>query len=296
MKIALTGSHGLIGHPLKILLQSQGHQVISLVRQPPTGEDVFWNPDKKELNPEELKGVEVIIHLAGENIANKRWSKKQKEYLLNNRKNGVVTLRKAIEKLHPKPKVAIFASAIGYYGDAGQKIVDETSPKGKNFASKICAEIEKEAQKLPPEVRVVTPRIGIVLSKKGGALAKMLPAFKLGLGGAIHTGQHYMSWIDINDVTSAFLHVISHTNLEGPVNFTSPTPCTNKVFSQTLAKVLNRPCFLPMPKWVVKFLFGQMGEELLLASAAAHPKKLQQTGFKFEWPNLHKSLKDQLKS
>jgi len=270
MKIAIRGASGLIGSAMTRYFKEDEITVLN------RGEE--WN----------LEGQEALINLAGENISS-RWTEKKKKAIRDSRVDTTKKLADALAKCQNPPKVWINASAIGYYGDRGDKEITEASASGEGFLARVVEEWEKAA--IAKGVRVVKIRTGIVLSTKGGALARMLFPFKMGLGGVIGSGKQYMSWIDIDDLVRATDHLFKTESLEGPVNFTAPHPVTNKKFVETLGQVLNRPTFFPMPAFVVKLLFGEMAEELIIKGANVHPKKLLDSGFKFEYSSLDQSLK-----
>ncbi|GLS90408.1 epimerase [Psychromonas marina] len=293
MKILIIGSSGLIGSALVPYLQQQGFEVGRLLRVKQK-QHPYWCVDPLNFNLKEFANPDIIINLAGENIADGRWSEKRKQQLIDSRVKTTELLVKHFK--HNPPALFINASAIGFYGERGSQIVDENSDAGNDFVSQLaqqwedsCADIESTT------TRLVKIRTGIVLSNKGGALAKMLPAFKFGGGGRIGDGQQMMSWIDINDLCHAILFIIEQKQLSGAVNLVSPNAIDNQTFSQALSKQLCRPCLLPLPRFMVKLLFAQMGEELLLASTHVKPTKLLDAGFQFEYDSIQKSLAMQVK-
>lgn len=288
--VLVTGSSGLIGQALVKKLTEQGYQVSRLLRSV-SSQQPYWNIQHQLI---ELNGItpDIIIHLAGENIANGRWSNAYKQKILNSRTHSTQLLVDYINKSQQPPKLFICASAIGFYGDTGNQVVDESSDSGHQFVSEVAKRWEECSQQVTQtETRVINIRTGIVLSKKAGALQKMLLPFKCGVGGNIGNGQQMMSWIDIEDEVNAILFLMQQPSLSGVFNLVAPNPVSNAIFSQHLAKVLNRPCFFPLPSLMVKTLFGQMGEELLLSSNHVKPTRLQQAGFQFTYPTLEESLK-----
>lgn len=293
--VLITGASGLIGSSLVPFLQAQGYIVHTLQRTPdPTLP--YWNIEKQQIQLNGCPTPNIIIHLAGENIAKSRWTIKSKEKITNSRIQSTQLLVDFINNSKTPPALFICASAIGFYGDRGQQPVDEGTSKGKDFVSELAEKWELTCQQVrSPKTRIVNLRTGIVLNKTEGALAKMLPAFKMGLGGRIGTGKQVMSWIDLKDELNAILFIIKQSNLTGPVNLVSPHPVNNKTFSIMLANILKRPCILPLPESIIKFLFGQMGKELLLSSTNVRPTKLLKAGFKFEYELLEESLKHQLR-
>lgn len=283
MKIAIAGASGLIGSSLIPFFHAEGHEVIPLKRNAAGDYELPF------------EGVDLVINLAGETVS-QRWSERSKKEILSSRVNTTRALvKQAVEAQHP-PKVFLNASAIGYYGNRDEQTVDESSTRGSGFLADVSESWEQELQPLDrAKIRRASLRFGIVLSTKGGALAKMLTPFKLGLGGRIGNGKQFMSWIALDDVLGAIHHVWMNETLSGPINFVSPFPVRNEEFTETLAQVLQRPAFLPMPEFAVKLLFGEMGQELLLSGAKVEPKKLLGSGYPFLYPKLEQALKNLLK-
>ncbi|MGB0865743.1 MAG: TIGR01777 family oxidoreductase [Granulosicoccaceae bacterium] len=284
MQILLTGSTGLIGSALRTHWQGQ-HELHLIDRQ--SGTRRWGSP----LALEQLPALDAVVHLAGAGIADKRWSEMRKRAILDSR---IATTRQLVNELlalEHRPAVVFVASAIGYYGDRGNELLDEQSSNDVNFSSQLCQAWEACCAPLKEAgIRVVHLRFGIVLSANGGALGKMLPAFKAGAGGRIGSGLQWMSWIAIDDVCAAIDFVLPRTEMSGAINLTSPNPVQNRDFAKTLAKTLHRPCLLPMPAIAIKLLFGEMGEELLLGGARVQPGVLQQQGFEFQYPDLPQAL------
>lgn len=295
MQVAITGSTGLIGEGLVSALRAGGHRVVRLVRRAPGNGEVFWDPGAGKIDSAGLAGIDAAVNLAGDNIAAGRWNADKKRSIFESRVNGTRLLCEALADLHPKPKTLVSASAIGYYGDRGSRVLGETDAPGNDFLSKVCR--EWEAATMPAAdrgIRVVLARIGAVLTPSGGALAKMLMPFKLGLGGRIGSGTQYMSWISLEDAVNAIVFALENENLDGPVNVTAPQPVTNAVFTKTLGSVLGRPTLLPMPAFAARAVLGEMADALLLSSARVQPGRLEQEGFKFKHPSLEAALKDML--
>ncbi|NOX57047.1 MAG: TIGR01777 family protein, partial [Planctomycetes bacterium] len=243
MRILVTGSTGLVGSALVRSLQQDGHAVTRLVRREPAGAEssVFWNPETGQIDREGLEGADAVVHLAGENIAARRWTRKQKARIRDSRVIGTRLLAESLAELSSPPAVLVAASGMGFYGDRGEEEVDETSPPGRGFLAELCQQWEGAADPARNAgIRVVHLRIGMVLSEKGGALAKMLPAFRLGLGGVIGSGRQYWSWIALDDLVRIIRHAIENDGLSGPVNAVSPRPVTNRQFTQTLGRILRR--------------------------------------------------------
>jgi uncharacterized protein (TIGR01777 family) len=273
-------------------LRTSGCAVIRLVRGAATGADqIVWNPTQP-LAADSVSGFDAVIHLAGETIVG-RWTEAKKRRILDSRRQGTGHLAEAVAKAAQRPRVFLSASAVGYYGNRGDEILREDSPSGGGFAAEICRQWEAAAQPAAAAgVRTVQMRLGVVMSGKGGALQKMLPPFRLGLGGRLGDGRQWWSWVSVDDVASAILHVLNHVELQGPVNTVAPQPVTNADFTKTLASVIQRPALFPMPAFAVRLVFGEMGEELFLASQRVEPAKLAASGYHFKHPELQKALED----
>jgi uncharacterized protein (TIGR01777 family) len=291
-RVVVTGASGLIGRALVAFLRTGGHEVWSLVRRAaePQRQELAWDPDKGTIDAAGLEGADVVIHLAGENVGGKRWSEAQKQRILVSRDRGTRLLAEAIAGLARKPRALLSASAIGYYGDRADP-VDEGGSMGEDFLAKVCEVWEAAtAPASAAGVRVALMRIGVVLSPQGGALAKMLAPFKLGLGGPIGSGAQVMSWVSLDDVVGAIHHLMFDEALSGPVNITSPQAVTQAAFAKTLGKVLRRPALLPLPTFAAKLALGEMAE-VVLGGARVLPGKLEASGFRFEHPDLEGALR-----
>jgi uncharacterized protein len=294
MKILVSGSTGLVGKALVSSLTGAGHQVTRLVRsQPGAGEkDIYWDPAAGSLDSSRLEGLDGVVHLAGESIAEGRWTAEKKARIRNSRVKGTQLLAEALAQRAQRPRTLICSSAIGYYGDRGAEILREDSRPGSGFLPDVCREWEAATKPAADSgIRVVNLRTGLVLSSSGGALPKMLPPFKLGAGGKLGTGQQYMSWIAIDDMVGTIQHALEKTTLSGPVNAVSPHPVTNLEFTKTLGRVLSRPTLFAVPAFAVRLMFGQMGEDLLLASARVEPARLAGSGYVFRYPVLEGALR-----
>ncbi len=291
MKILISGASGLIGQEITSLLSEQGHKVLQLHRNTTT-KYPYWNIEKKIINLGEEVEIDVVINLAGENIAEGRWTLEKKNRILKSRVAGTQLISTYFSKLPYKPKVLISGSAIGYYGNRNEEILDEKSAKGSGFLADVCNEWET-ATKIATNsgIRVANIRLGMVLSSTGGALAKMLPPFKAGLGGIIGNGKQYMSWVTVSDVAQIITHIIATEKLHGPVNIVSPKPVTNHQFTKILGKILHRPTIFLLPAFLAKIIFGEMANELLLTSSKVQPQKLLQSGYSFKDPTLNIALK-----
>jgi uncharacterized protein len=293
MRILISGASGLIGSVLRPALVVEGHSTAVLVRRPPAGDQVQWNP-ASPLDPRPLANFDAIVHLAGKNIAG-RWTHAFKREVRESRVQGTRTLATAAAESFRQtghPRIFVAASAVGYYGNRGDEELTEASAAGQGFLADVCQEWEDAAAPAAAAgVRVVHLRIGVVLTKDGGALRAMLPTFRFGLGGPIGDGRQFMSWITLDDVVIAFLFALTNDNLNGPANLVAPQPVRNRDFVRALASALHRPAIFPLPAFVVKALFGEMGEALLLASARVRPAKLQAGGFQFTHPELAEALR-----
>jgi hypothetical protein len=297
MKILVTGSTGLIGSALVPFLTTSGHGVTRLTRSKnfsggKIGESVaYWNPNAKNIDSAALEGHDAVVHLAGENVAG-IWTQEKKTRIRKSRVEGTRLLSQSLAELGNPPKVLVCASAIGYYGNRGEEILTEESDSGEGFLAEVCREWEEACEPaLEKGIRVVNPRIGLVLSPEGGVLKTMLAPFRLGVGGTIGSGNQYISWISIDDMVGVIYYAINQENLNGPVNSVAPNPVTNREFTKTLARVLGRPSFLSVPEFALRILAGEMAEEMLLASTRAVPKKLLDTGYKFRYPGLEGALR-----
>jgi uncharacterized protein (TIGR01777 family) len=296
-KIAITGASGLVGRELVPTLRRGGSEVVRLVRRVPRADDeVRWDPEGGTIDTEGLRGVTGAIHLAGDNIASGRWTEAKKARIRNSRVRGTALLAGALAELSPKPRVLVSASAIGYYGARGDEALDENAAQGSGFLASVCGEWEAAAAAARHAgIRVVHPRIGVVLSPSGGALAKMKMPFLLGIGGRIGDGSQYMSWITLEDLVSALVFALERDDLEGPVNFVSPTPVTNADFTTTLGRVLKRPTILPVPKFALRLGVGSdMANEILIGGARVIPASLHAHGFRWEHTTLGPALRSLL--
>jgi uncharacterized protein len=292
MRVLISGATGLIGTALIPPLEDDGHRAIRLTRSPGSGEDVGWDPSAGEIDASRLEGLDAVVHLAGESIAEGRWTPQKKARILESRKQGTRLLAESIANLSEPPKVMVSASAVGYYGDRGNELLREESGPGSDFLAEVCKAWEAAADPAREAgIRVVHPRFGIVLSTKGGALARTLPIFKLGGGGRIGSGRQWWSWVTIDGVVGAILHALTNDSVEGPVNVGSPNPLTNAEYTKILGKVLNRPTFFPLPTPAARLALGEVADALLLASQRMEPVKLKETGYEFRYPELENALR-----
>jgi len=295
LRIIISGASGLIGAALSQFLATGGHDVRALVRRTPRESEIFWDPQAGTIDAAQLEGVDVVVHLAGENLAGGRWTAACKKRFVDSRVGPTTLLSKTLASLNRVPTVMVSASAIGFYGNRGDEPLTELSPPGEGFLPDLCQQWEAACQPATNAgIRVVHPRIGVVLSAKGGALAKMLPPFKFGGGGVIGSGQQVMSWIAHEDLIDVIHEAIINPSLVGPVNATAPEPVSNREFVHTLGEVLHRPTIVPMPAKVVELLFGEMGRNLLLEGAKVIPSKLQTVNFIYRRQSLESAFRAEL--
>jgi uncharacterized protein len=293
-RVLVSGASGLIGTALIPSLETRGYEVVRLVRGPANGNGrIVWDPSRP-IPPESVSGFDVIVHLAGESIAG-RWNEVKKQKIRDSRVTGTRNLAQALAQAKNKPQIFVCSSAIGYYGTRGDEVLRENSAAGTGFLPDVCRDWEAATEAaIKSGIRTVHIRTGIVLSPKGGALAKMLPPFRLGLGGRIGDGRQWMSWIDVDDMIGAIHHILKTDLLQGPVNMVAPKPVTNVEFTKTLASVLSRPAIFPLPAFAIRSIFGEMGETLLLGSQRIEPARLVETGYPFRFRELRDSLKNLL--
>ncbi|MGB5265616.1 MAG: TIGR01777 family oxidoreductase [Polyangiales bacterium] len=292
-KIAVTGASGMVGSELVPTLERNGYEVLRLVRRVPRADgEVRWDPDAGTIDHEGLRGVTGVIHLAGDNVASGRWTEAKKARIRGSRVLGTALLARALAELSPKPRVLVSASAIGYYGVRGNEVLDETASQGSGFLASVCGQWEAAAEPAREAgIRVVHPRIGIVLAAQGGALAKMKMPFLFGVGGRIGDGSQYMSWITLEDLVSALVFVLEHDAVRGPINCVSPTPVTNADFTSALGHVLKRPTALPVPKFALRLGAGaEMANEMLIGGARVVPAALHAHGFRWEHTSIEPAL------
>lgn len=289
----VSGASGPIGKALLSSFETQGAQVVRLVRgRAQNAAQVSWDP-LAPLPPAAVSGFDAVVHLAGESIVG-RWTAEKKKAIRESRVQGTFTLATALARAESKPKVLVCASAVGFYGSRGDELLREESPLGQGFLAEVCREWE-EASRIAAEagIRTVNIRIGLVLSPKGGALGNMLKPFKLGLGGRIGSGQQWWSWIHVDDIVGGIHHAIRTESLSGPVNLVAPNPVRNVEFTKVLASVLGRPAFFPVPEFALELAFGKMAaEELLLASQRVEPGKLRASGYTFHFSELRAALEN----
>jgi uncharacterized protein len=294
LDVAISGASGLIGTALTASLHADGHRVLRLTRGGITGDDAIgWDPEAGRIDAPALEGIDAIVHLAGEGIGEHRWTDEQKQRIRASRVRGTAVLAAAVASRERKPSVFVSASAIGYYGNRGDEILNEQSAPADDFLAEVCVAWEAETRPASEAgVRTVILRNGIVLDAHGGALAKMLLPFKLGVGGRQGSGKQWMSWITLADEVGAIRHAIDNDSVRGPVNMVAPNPVTNADFARTLGHVLHRPTVLPTPMLPLKLRFGgELVEALLLGSQRVAPAQLEATGYEFGSPTLEPGLR-----
>ncbi len=290
MKILITGASGLIGSTLVESLFKKGHTIRSLRRHKEKNWGKLWDTESLEA-AEDQSPFDAVIHLAGENVASGRWDAARKERILRSRVDGTWELVDYLSQPGRVPKLFICASATGYYGNCGDAVVDERSPAGSGFLAEVCRQWEETAAKAARAgIRVVMLRFGMVLSPRGGALQKMLPAFRAGVGGVIGSGDQFIGWIGMRDLSEIVHFVIANDSLSGPFNVVTPTPATNRAFVKTLGEVLKKPTIFPAPAFFVRLLFGEMADETVLSSCRVMPAKLLDAGYRFQEEDLRHVL------
>lgn len=294
MRIAVSGSSGLVGTAVKPALLEAGHEVVPLVRRPPEAGEraIRWDPSAGSIDAGGLEGFDAVIHLAGENIGSGRWTDARKAAIRTSRVKGTNLLCRAIAGLSNPPRTLVCASAIGYYGDRGETALTEDSPAGTGFLPEVCREWEAASERAVRKgVRVVTLRIGVVLTPKGGALQRMLPLFRAGLGGVLGSGRQYVSWIALDDLPGIVLHALTREELRGPVNAVAPRPVTNRELTEALGKLLSRPTLLPVPAFALRLALGEMADALLLSGCRVVCRRLDETGYRFRYPEIWGALR-----
>lgn len=293
LRVLVSGSSGLIGSAVVDELLARGHKVVRLVRRTPGKGEVQWDPGQGTLDPGPLVGVDAAVHLAGEPIGARRWSPDQKQRILDSRVRGTRLLAQTLCRLEPRPRVFVSGSAVGYYGLRGDEILTEQSPSGSGFLAEVTG--QWEAATLAAEqagIRTVHLRTGIVVSARGGAMGRMLPLFKLGLGGRLGRGDQWWSWITLEDEVGIILHALTEGSVSGPVNATAPNPATNRDFTRVLARVLGRPAVLPVPRLALAAVMGsELTREVILAGQRVLPAVAESSGYAFTSPELEPGLR-----
>ncbi len=293
LRILLSGSNGFIGGGLVYFLRTLGMEVVRLVRRKTADcpDAICWDAESGTFQKEDFEGFDGVIHLSGANIAEKRWSGQQKQKLFQSRCRDTWVLSQVLSRLEQPPQTVICASAVGFYGDRGEETLTEQSPQGVGFLADLCGKWEQSLQATQARgVRVVHARFGQVLGMRGGVLKKMLPLFRLGLGGRLGSGQQWVSWMEIDDLYAALYHILRTESLSGVVNCVAPQPLRQGEFAALFARAIHRPMWGHLPAGLLKWVMGEMAEELLLASAKVQPVKLMETGYAFRHPNLSSVL------
>jgi uncharacterized protein (TIGR01777 family) len=296
LNVLISGASGFIGSALVAFLESGGHSVIRLVRHPARNDNQrSWDPEQGVLDPAVFKGIDAVINLCGENIAAKRWSESRKAALTSSRVKPAALLATTIAALRDPPKVAVMASGAGYYGDTGANLVDESYPAGDDFLAQLAIAWEAAAEPIrSTPCRVIHLRTSTVLNAGGGALGKLLPIFKMGLGGKLGSGQQLMSWVALQDLLGIIQHALFTESLSGAINVAAPNPCTNIEFTKALGETLRRPTICGAPSWGLKLALGGMAEALLLSNCGVLPKALLESGYEFIYPEIRSCLKSNL--
>ncbi len=292
MRILVSGSHGLVGTALIKALEPEGHEIFRLVRYAPHSQsEIEWSPERYSIALARLEGFDAVVNLAGESIAEGRWTEEKKKRIRESRVKGARLLGDALANLSQPPRSLISASAIGYYGNRDDELLTESSVPGKDFLAEVCVDWEKGAELARQKgIRVVNTRFGIILDAKGGALAKMLPPFRMGIGGKMGTGRQWMSWIVLDDVVRAIKFALTNETLAGPINFVAPNPVTNAEFTKLLGKQLSRPTIFPIPAFAIRLAFGEMADALLVSSQRVAPGRLKDAGYQFQYSQLERAL------
>ena len=295
MKILVSGASGFIGRPICRHLTQAGHRVARLSRQAFSRDDIQWNPEKEKLEFRPDEHFEAVVHLAGENIVSGRWTASRKRRIRDSRVKGTALLCRRLMELPVPPNVFLCASAVGYYPFDTGETYDETGPPGQGFLASVCQMWENASASLAKKgTRVVHLRFGVVLGAGGGALGKMLPIFKMGLGGPVGSGRQMMSWISLPDVVAVVSACLGDSRYAGPVNVVAPQPVSNREFARALGRILKRPALLPAPSLALSLIFGQMARETLLADCRVRPKILLANGYSFQCETLESALANAL--
>jgi len=299
VKVLVSGSTGFIGSALVPFLAEGGHAVTRLVRPetPSAGAAALWNPEAGTVAAAALEGFDAVVHLAGEDVSSGTWTGAKKARIQRSRVEGTALLARSLASLRHPPRVLACASAVGYYGDRGDEVLTEDSPPGKGFVAAVCRDWEAAAAPAAlAGIRVLHLRFGVVLKPSGGALARMLGPFRMGMGGPIGSGRQYVSWVAMDDALGALAHALATERLRGALNVASPTPVTQAELAKTLGRVLGRPTLLSVPAFGVRLMFGEMADEMLLASQRLAPARLLASGYRFRWPELEPALRHLLPS
>ncbi|MFD9410973.1 TIGR01777 family oxidoreductase [Streptomyces sp. NPDC059989] len=295
MRIAITGSTGLIGSALVRSLRADGHEAVRFVRrEPAAGDEARWDPARGYVDPEALAGCAGVVHLAGAGVGDHRWTAAYKKEIRDSRVLGTAAMARALAALEQPPRVFVVGSAVGYYGDAGDRVLDEDSPAGRGFLAGVC--VEWEAAAAPAQeagIRTAFARTGLVVAPEGGAWGRMFPLFRAGLGGRLGSGRQYWPYISLRDEIAALRHIIDTPSLSGPVNLTAPEPLTNRRITEVMARVLHRPAVLPVPAVALRIVLGEFASDVL-GSQRARPTRLLESGFVFHDPGIEQAIRASL--
>jgi uncharacterized protein (TIGR01777 family) len=295
MHVAITGATGLIGSALSEALRSRGHRVTGITRSPPGPEQLQWAPDRRQIDAAGLRGVDAVVHLAGEPIAARRWTPAVKRRIIDSRVNGTTLIAQTLADLDGGPRTLISVSGIDYYGDRGDEPLTEQSAPGDTFLANVCKLWEASADPARAAgIRVVHPRIGLTLTPRAGVLRRLLPLFRFGLGGTFGSGRQFWSWIGLEDTVGILLHALTDDRVVGPVNTTAPHPVTNATFIKVLASVLHRPAVLPIPRFGPWLVYGEMADVLVFHSQRVLPEAALANGYIFAHPQLDAALRSAL--
>jgi uncharacterized protein len=295
MHVAITGATGLIGTALSQALRAEGHRVTGITRSQPGPDQLQWSPSDQRIDAAALRGVDAVVHLAGEPVAARRWSAQVKRRIRDSRISGTTLIAQTLAGLDDGPRTLVSVSGIDYYGDRGDEVLTEHSGPGDTFLADVCKVWEASAEPAREAgIRVVHPRIGIILTSRDGALPRLLPLFKLGLGGRFGSGRQYWSWIALDDVIGVLAHALTTASVTGPLNATAPTPVTNATFTTVLGKVLGRPAWLPVPSFGPRLVLGEMADAMVFHSKRVMPEATLASGYTFRHPDLEAGLRSAL--
>lgn len=292
MRIAITGSNGLVGSALRRSLLKDGHEVVRVVRRPAAdGDEVEWDPKRGHVDTAGLVGCEAVVHMAGAGVADKRWTKAYKQEIRDSRVHGTATLTEALATLDTPPHTLLCGSAVGYYGDTGTRAVDESDPAGTGFLADVCQDWEAAAAPaVDAGIRTVFTRTGLVVSKQAGAWARLFPIFKAGMGGRLGSGRQYWSFISLHDHIAALRHLLDTPEVSGPVNLTAPNPVTNREVTAAMGRVLRRPTIAAVPSFALRVALGDFAEDVL-GSQRVVPVRLLESGFTFAFPEIDDAIR-----
>lgn len=295
MHVAITGASGLIGTALSTALRDQGHQVTGITRSQPRAGELQWSPSERRIDAAGLRGVDAVVHLAGESIDAGRWTPATKRRITGSRVDGTTLIAQTLADLDDGPHTLVSVSGIDYYGDRGDELLNEDSPPGDTFLANVCKLWEASAEPARQAgIRVVHPRIGLTLTLRGGMLPRLLPLFKFGVGGRFGSGQQFWSWVGLDDAIGVIVHALTNDTVAGPLNATAPEPVTNATFTKVLGKVLRRPTLLTVPRFGPRLVYGEMADTLIFHSQRVLPEATLASGYRFRHPQLEPALRSAL--